>query len=137
MSDAPIWVVAGALTGPDATWLMHRRPLDKAHGGLWEFPGGKVEGSEMPQESLCRELHEELGIVIAPSNCAPACFAEEARKEGSRPIVLLLYTITDWIGSPQALEGEAIGWFTAQEIAKLEKPPLDERLAAQLFEKSE
>lgn len=133
MSDAPIWVVAGALKGPEGTWLMHRRPLGKAHGGLWEFPGGKVETSEIPAEALIRELHEELGVVIDPAHCSPECFAEDKRNAGARPIVILLYTIANWIGSPEALEGEEIGWFSPQEIAGLPKPPLDERLAARMF----
>lgn len=135
MTDAPLWVVAGALAGPDARWLMHRRPLNKAHGGLWEFPGGKVEDTEIPVESLVRELHEELGIILKASDCTPVCFAEDHRKSGNRPIVILLYKITNWVGLPQALEGGEVGWFSAQEAMKLKKPPLDEQLAAHLFEK--
>ncbi|MEM1051240.1 MAG: (deoxy)nucleoside triphosphate pyrophosphohydrolase [Pseudomonadota bacterium] len=135
MSDGPIWVVAGALAGPKGTWLMHQRSLEKPHGGLWEFPGGKVEASEIPVEALIRELHEELGIVIQATACMPFGFAEERRILDERPIVILLYRIVDWIGLPQALEGEQIGWFTPDEIARIPKPPLDEQLAAQLLEK--
>ncbi|WP_298333278.1 (deoxy)nucleoside triphosphate pyrophosphohydrolase [uncultured Erythrobacter sp.] len=133
MSDGPIWVVAGALAGSDGKWLMHQRPLEKAHGGLWEFPGGKVEAPELPAESLVRELHEELGIVVDPAHCTPVGFAEEKRSPGARPIVILLYTIANWMGSPEALEGEEVGWFSMQEIAELRKPPLDEHLASRLF----
>lgn len=57
-------VVAGALRGADDQWLMHQRPLEKMHGGLWEFPGGKIEATEIPSEALVRELHEELGVEI-------------------------------------------------------------------------
>ena len=64
MTTEPIWVVAGALRSREEHWLMHRRPEEKAHGGLWEFPGGKVEPTEIPVEALIRELHEELGIVV-------------------------------------------------------------------------
>ena len=133
MTGETIWVVAGALMNRDGLWLMHKRPLEKAHGGLWEFPGGKVEATEIPAEALVRELHEELGIVVEAKDCVPAGFAEEQRKSGARPIVILLYTIADWLGAPQALEGEELGWFTPQEIADLPKPPLDRRLAGQLF----
>lgn len=135
MTDAPLWVVAGALVNPNAQWLMHRRPLNKAHGGLWEFPGGKVEDAEIPLESLVRELHEEVGIILEARDCTPVCFAEEERKPGNRSIVILLYKITDWVGLPQALEGGEVGWFNPQEAMQLEKPPLDEQLAAQLFAK--
>ena len=133
MTGETIWVVAGAMRDPDGLWLMHKRPLDKAHGGLWEFPGGKVETTEIPSEALVRELHEELGIVVEAKDCFPAGFAEEARNSSARPIVILLYTVADWLGSPQALEGDEIGWFTPEEIAGLKKPPLDQQLAGQLF----
>ncbi|MEP1422701.1 MAG: (deoxy)nucleoside triphosphate pyrophosphohydrolase [Erythrobacter sp.] len=135
MNDAPLFVVAGALAGSDGRWLMQRRPLDKAHGGLWEFPGGKVEGTEIPTESLVRELQEELGIVVELADCTSAGFANESRKPDKRPIVILLYTISDWVGLPQALEGGEVGWFSPREVMKLEKPPLDQQLMAQLFEK--
>ncbi|MEO1019891.1 MAG: NUDIX domain-containing protein, partial [Pseudomonadota bacterium] len=64
MSEGWTPVVAGALRGKDGRWLMHRRPLGKHHGGLWEFPGGKVEPHEIPVKSLARELNEELGIEV-------------------------------------------------------------------------
>ncbi|MFU7529638.1 NUDIX domain-containing protein [Qipengyuania sp. ASV99] len=133
----PMWVVAGALRASEDTWLMHRRPLEKEHGGLWEFPGGKVEPAEIPVKALIRELHEELGIVVAETHCRPAGFAQEdpqqfvGKKRG--PIVILLYTITAWQGEPRAIEGGRIGWFTAQEIVSLAKPPLDRELARSLF----
>jgi len=132
---APGWmaVSAGALQRADGRWLMHRRPPDKHHGGLWEFPGGKVEASEMPNECLARELAEELGITLRTEDLEPAGFAEEGMAEGRRALVILLYTARRWEGEPAALEGGEVGWFTPQEIAGLAKPPLDSLLAARLF----
>lgn len=127
-------VVAGALHGADGRWLMHRRPLGKAHAGLWEFPGGKVEHTEMPVESLVRELHEELGIRCEPAACHPVAFAESNRGAEGVAIVILLYTVTDWVGVPQALEGGAVGWFTPQEVRALPKPPLDIALVSRLLQ---
>ena len=135
MKTGPIWVVAGALRRGDGRWLMHRRPLEKHHGGLWEFPGGKVEGAEFPEKTLIRELHEELGIAVLTRNCTPATFAEEQGRDGARGIVILLYTVAGWEGEPAALEGEGIGWFTPEEIAGLPKPPLDIALCERLFKK--
>ncbi|MEM9502177.1 MAG: (deoxy)nucleoside triphosphate pyrophosphohydrolase [Pseudomonadota bacterium] len=128
-----VLVVAGALRRSDGRWLMHLRPLEKHHGGLWEFPGGKVEPLEIPVKSLKRELYEELGTIIAAEDCTPVAFAEEASEPGRKPIVILLYKIARWSGTPKALEGGRIGWFTQEEIAGLVKPPLDEVLTAQLF----
>lgn len=129
-----IAVVAGALQRADGRWLMHRRPADKHHGGLWEFPGGKVELAEMPQEALARELLEELGIACDATGMTPAGFAETARAGNEPAIVILLYTLRRWQGEPAALEGGAIGWFTPAEVADLAKPPLDRVLARQLFQ---
>jgi 8-oxo-dGTP diphosphatase len=133
----PGWiaVVAGALWREDGCWLMHRRPAGKQHGGLWEFPGGKVEPSEMPVESLIRELQEELGITCHMTACQPVAFAEQPRPAAGPAIVILLYTITTWDGEPAALEGGAIGWFTPEEVLALDKPPLDVLLAEQLLQK--
>ena len=137
MSEDVIWVVAGGLKGPGDAWLMHRRPLGKHHGGLWEFPGGKVESTEIPVKALIRELQEELGITVRPEYCEPVGFAEDRNPDPGHPaIVILLYTITRWQGEPRALEGGEVNWFTAESVLELEKPPLDCELAAQLFEKA-
>lgn len=129
-------MVALALGGEGGRWLMHRRPEAKHHGGLWEFPGGKVESDETPANALIREIGEELGIVLDPADIHPAGFAQEDASLRAAPIVILLYTCRRWQGEPQALEGGAIGWFTPQEVGKLDKPPLDIELAGALFENS-
>ncbi len=126
-------VVAGALAHPDGCWLMLRRPEEKHHGDLWEFPGGKVEDTEIPAQSLIRELHEELGIGVHADNCTPFSFAEEQAVGGRPAIVILLYIVRDWDGIPRALEGGKVGWFRPEAIPTLAKPPLDRDLAARLF----
>ncbi len=133
MAKGFILVVAGAMQGADGLWLMHRRPLEKHHGGLWEFPGGKVETAESPGFALRRELREELGIDVAIDGLSSLGFAEEADSSLRNPIVILLYKVARWEGTPIALEGGAVDWFSASEIANLEKPPLDCELADQLF----
>ncbi len=128
-------VVAAALHRSDGHWLMQRRPLEKHHGGLWEFPGGKVEPSEMPEQALRRELLEELGITLDNATCRPVGFAEDHGDPSRSGIVILLYTIDRWVGSPRSLEGGALGWFSPAQIGELAKPPLDQQLAARLFAK--
>jgi 8-oxo-dGTP diphosphatase len=134
MSRAWIAVVAGALRRADGRWLMHQRPAGKHHAGLWEFPGGKVEPDEKPQDSLVRELAEELGIRCHSEACEPAGFAEGGAGMGGEALVILLYTVTRWEGEPAALEGGAVGWFTPDEALALPMPPLDIALAGRLFQ---
>jgi len=126
-------VVAGALQDEQGRVLMHQRPCGKMYAGLWEFPGGKVEGSEMPMQSLVRELREELGIQADPAGLVPAGFAQDMAREGRLPIVLLLYTLRAWSGEPQALEGGAVDWFAPSQVLQLPMPPLDRELATALF----
>ena len=128
-------VVALALYREDGRWLMHRRPAGKQHGGLWEFPGGKVESGETPANALVREIREELGIAIDASNLKPAGFAQEGEGERPRPIVIMLYTCSVWEGDVQALEGGAVDWFTSDEVLALDRPPLDRALSSTLFQK--
>jgi len=134
MTSPWIPVVAGALHRADGCWLMHRRPEGKAHAGLWEFPGGKVEPAEMPVESLVRELHEELGIRCRADHCTPAGFAEGPAGAQGQRLVILLYTLAAWEGEPHALEGGAVGWFTPAELLALPRPPLDVALSERLFQ---
>ena len=114
--------------------LMHRRPLHKHHGGLWEFPGGKVEAGENPGNALVRELAEELGIAVEPQHLHPAAFAETGATAPEGAIVILLYTLTAWSGDPAAQEaGADAEWFTAEEIGLLSRPPLDVALCQLVF----
>jgi 8-oxo-dGTP diphosphatase len=118
-------VVALALIDDAGRVLMQKRRIGKAHGGLWEFPGGKVELGESLVVALIREIAEELGIVLAPAALEPLSFAASP----ADPHVVLLYTCRNWQGTPQCLDGEAIGWFAADVLQGLAMPPLDVPLA--------
>lgn len=134
MQEIPTWlpVVAVALSDGEGRWLMHRRPDGKSHGGLWEFPGGKVETDENPVLALIREAQEELGIGLCKDDLLPLAFADDALLECGQGIVILLYSARSWQGEPQALEGGAVAWLTLAEIEALPKPPLDCVLAGTL-----
>lgn len=126
-------VVAAALFDGAGRVLMHRRPRHKHQGGLWEFPGGKVDFGEAPEAALARELAEELGISVESGRFDPAAFASGAPVPGSsEPLVILLYTCRVWEGEPVALEGEAVCWCTRDEAAALDLAPLDRELLGRL-----
>lgn len=125
-----VWVVAAALVDGQGRVLMQRRKLGREHGGLWEFPGGKVERDETPGQSLCREIAEELGLVIDAADLVPVTFA--ARPD--LPHVILLYRCGAWRGEPRCLDGEEIAWFPVREVLGLDMPPLDVPLARALLD---
>ena len=119
-------VVAAALVDPDGRVLVQQRPESAQMGGLWEFPGGKIEPNETPEAALARELREELGIETDTACLAPACFASEAL--GNRHLLLLLYVCRKWHGQPAALQASALKWVKPVELFALEMPPADRPL---------
>ncbi|GAA0280437.1 (deoxy)nucleoside triphosphate pyrophosphohydrolase [Alteraurantiacibacter aestuarii] len=127
MESNPTWlaVVALALQDESGRLLMQQRPDHKHHGGLWEFPGGKVEKGENPRQALVREIAEELGVRIEADDLIPAFVADEA---GSRMVVLILYTCLRWCGDVEPAEGQDWGWFSQDQASALPMPPMDASL---------
>ena len=118
-------VVALALIDQSGRVLMQQRCADRQHGGLWEFPGGKLEAGETAVIGLIREIDEELGLVLAEPDLNWL-----ARAEGPcTGIVINLYTCRRWEGVPGCLDAQEIGWFTPNELDELAMPPLDRPLA--------
>ena len=126
-------VVALALIDPAGRVLMQQRPVHRAHGGLWEFPGGKVEAGEGPSAALVREIDEELGLIVAPEDLFPISFAAREDQTGERPLVLLLYGCRQWQGTPACEPGAALVWASPEDLAALPMPPLDVPLLAALI----
>ncbi|WNO55156.1 (deoxy)nucleoside triphosphate pyrophosphohydrolase [Stakelama saccharophila] len=120
------FVVAAALVDADGRVLVQQRPDHKPMPGLWEFPGGKVEPDELPEAALLRELHEELGIETDRACLAPASFASEPL--GDRHLLLLLYVLRKWRGTPAALHATALRWARPPELFALDMPPADRPL---------
>ena len=131
-------VACVALLNTEGRVLLQRRRADSRYGGLWEFPGGKIEPGESRESALVREIAEELGIVVATTDLRAEgeSAGNTERDQGDPPVVLYLYSCVRWHGAPRCLEGEAIGWFAPGEAAALAVPPLDrpfiERLPALL-----
>lgn len=121
-------VVAAAMLDQDGRLLLQQRPAGKRHGGMWEFPGGKVEPDENPRLSLVREIEEELAVRLDAELLTPAGFAEEARTEGHPAIVMLLYIARVWRGEIEALEGQRWEWFMPERAVALDLPPMDRAL---------
>ena len=125
-------VVACALIDADNRVLIARRPPHKEMGGLWEFPGGKIEPGETPEASLIRELEEELGILTWESCLAPLTFASHAYSEFH--LLMPLYVCRKWEGDVQARIHDAIKWVRAVKLREYEMPPADAPLIPALID---
>jgi 8-oxo-dGTP diphosphatase len=116
-------VVAAALIDSAGRVLVQKRAAGRAMAGLWEFPGGKMEGGETPQSALARELEEELGIEVAPSALSPATFASE--ESLGRHMLLLLFVCRSWKGDPKPLDASELQWVMPDQLKSLKMPPPD------------
>jgi 8-oxo-dGTP diphosphatase len=125
-------VAACALIDADGRVLITRRPAGKAMAGLWEFPGGKVEPGETPEQALLRELKEELDIDTHSACLAPLTFASHAYDDFH--LLMPLYVCRKWQGTLRPLEGQAVKWVAARMLRDYPMPPADEPLIAPLIE---
>ena len=125
-----VLVVAAALIDSDGRVLIAQRPEGKQLGGLWEFPGGKVEPGETPEIALIRELEEELGIVVKQACLAPFVFASHTYE--TFHLLMPLYLIRRWEGEPEAKEHKAIKWVRPNDMGNYPMPPADDPLVAWL-----
>jgi 8-oxo-dGTP diphosphatase len=126
-----VLVAACALIDADRRVLLAERPAGKTMAGLWEFPGGKVEAGERPEETLIREMKEELGIVIREPCLAPLTFASHAYPNFH--LLMPLYICRRWEGIVQAQEGQKLAWVRPNKLRDYKMPPADEPLIAHLM----
>lgn len=131
MSIKLVLVAACALVDPDGRVLIAQRPAGKPMAGLWEFPGGKVENGERPEDTLMRELHEELGIVVKEACLAPLTFASHAYDDFH--LLMPLYVCRRWEGTVIPREGQALAWVRPNRLREYPMPPADEPLVPSLI----
>ncbi len=124
--ETSLVVVAAALVDRDGRLLVQQRPEGLSMAGLWEFPGGKLEPGETPEQALIRELGEELAIDVDHACLAPACFASDML--GNRHLLLLLFVCRKWRGTPVARHASALRWVRPVELHGLDMPPADKPL---------
>ena len=123
-------VAACALVDADGRVLLAQRPEGKPMAGLWEFPGGKVETGETPEQTLIRELEEELGIVVKEACLAPLTFASHAYADFH--LLMPLFVCRRWEGTVTALEGQKLAWVRPNKLRDYPMPPADEPLVSHL-----
>lgn len=123
-------VAACALLDADNRVLIAQRPQGKPLAGLWEFPGGKVEPDETPEDALIRELHEELLITVPKACLAPLTFASHDYE--TFHLLMPLFVCRRWHGVPVAHEAQALKWVRAKRLRDYPMPPADAPLISHL-----
>jgi len=131
VSAKVVLVAACALVDADGRVLLAQRPAGKTMAGLWEFPGGKVEAGEHPEQSLIRELKEELGIVVSEACLAPLTFASHSYADFH--LLMPLYVCRRWEGTVTALEAQQLAWVKPNRLREYEMPPADIPLISHLM----
>jgi 8-oxo-dGTP diphosphatase len=125
-------VAACALIDTDGRVLIAKRPANKDMAGLWEFPGGKVDPGERPEQTLIRELKEELGIDVQEACLAPLTFASHPYPQFQ--LLMPLWVCRRWEGEVKALEGQELAWVRPKTLRDYPMPPADEPLIPHLIE---
>ena len=116
-------VAAVALVDADGRILIAQRRAGKSMAGLWEFPGGKVDPGETPEQALVRELHEELGIETATSCLAPIAFASHGYEKFH--LLMPVFACRKWKGLPHPREGQTLKWVAPIDLSRYPMPPAD------------
>jgi 8-oxo-dGTP diphosphatase len=119
-------VAACALVDADGRVLITQRPQGKPMAGLWEFPGGKVEPAETPEETVIRELREEIGVETKVACLAPLTFASHNYEEFH--LLMPLFVCRRFEGIPQPKEVQAVKWVRPNRLRDYPMPPADEPL---------
>lgn len=116
-------VSAVALIDSEGRVLLAQRPAGKSLAGLWEFPGGKVDPGESPEQALIRELHEELGIETWKSCLAPLTFASHSYDDFH--LLMPLFACRRWDGIATGREGQTLAWVRPDRLRDYPMPPAD------------
>ena len=119
---ARIHVVAGVLFNDVGHILIAKRAAGAHQGGLWEFPGGKMEPGEGRLAALERELHEELGIRVT----AARPLISVSHDNHDRAVLLDVWEVTSWSGAASGQEGQVIDWVSNAELLRREFPAADQ-----------
>ena len=125
-------VAACALVDPDGRVLVAQRPEGKHLSGLWEFPGGKIEPDETPEETIVRELKEEIGVDTESACLAPLTFASHCYEDFY--LLMPLFVCRKWHGIARPLEAQALKWLRPRGLRDLAMPPADQPLIAPLID---
>lgn len=121
-----IHVAAAVIRGQDGRILIARRADDRHQGGLWEFPGGKLEPGEAARDALARELEEELGI--RPTLARP--LIQVRHDYPDKQVLLDVWEVSAYVGEPHGAEGQPLAWVGPRQLADYEFPAANRPIVA-------
>lgn len=124
----PVHVAAGVLTDSGGRVLIARRAAASHQGGLWEFPGGKVEPTESGAQALARELAEELGVEVLDSE--PLMQVEH--DYGDKSVLLDIYRVKRWVNEPRGCEGQPLAWVMPEALDDYAFPAANQPIVLRL-----
>ncbi len=119
-----IHVAAGVILSPEGQILLALRPQTTHQGGLWEFPGGKVEADEIVEQALIRELQEELAITV--TDCEP--LVEVSHDYPDKSVLLDVWIVSAFTGEPKGNEGQQVRWVNPERLADYDFPAANVRI---------
>ncbi len=125
-----IYVAAAVLMQENGEILIAQRPKGKSMAGLWEFPGGKIEADETPEQALIRELQEELHITCSTEHMQPINFV--SYDYGEFHLFMPFWLVTHWQGEVIPQENQAIRWIKPTELENFPMPPADKPLISMI-----
>ncbi|WP_112061409.1 8-oxo-dGTP diphosphatase MutT [Hyphomonas pacifica] len=123
MTRRMVLVVAAALYDKQGRVLLAQRPEGKSMAGLWEFPGGKVEAGETPEQALVRELEEELAIRVDQTSLKPITFASFGYPDFH--LLMPLFGCECWEGDLHPREGQSFAWVRPLDLHTYPAPAAD------------
>lgn len=121
-----VHVAAAVIRANDGRILIARRADNQHQGGLWEFPGGKVEAGEAVEIALARELQEELGIVVTQARPLIKVRHDYPDKQ----VLLDVWEVNGFTDEPHGAEGQPLAWVSARELAQYEFPAANQPIVA-------
>ena len=126
-------VAAGVIYNPEGEILIAKRADNQHQGGLWEFPGGKIEQGESAQQALARELHEELAIEVRASEP----LVRIAHDYTDKSVVLDVWCVTAFSGEARGVEGQPLAWVSVDQLTDYEFPAANEPIIAAVLERAQ
>ena len=120
-NDSRVHVAAAVIYNQKGEILLSLRPMDSHQGGLWEFPGGKVEPEENVQQAIVRELDEELGIQVQRSRP----LMRVSHDYPDRSVLLDVWQVLEYSGVPEGIEGQQLEWVEPHELHNKQMPAAD------------